>query len=250
MTIKAVVISLLILLTISTHAFADQFSSWGSINYTDSEGFRLESSFKDSFPVGRLNIYISLGINQSSKREQIWNNKLTPALGIEYRLPFTLFKGAEWQYYTIGGKGQVRFYTDIDDPAPEIIPYFNWGFGGRFNKYLPYSSWGNLKYTDINGLYLETAFKQDLQLNRIVPYVDLGLTQSSIREHIWDNKVTVRVGIEYILPLKLFSGWEDYRTGVKVGYDFSTDHKLNEFTFTFYFINWSFGGMSLIERTF
>ena len=250
MTVKKMVILLLILLTISTQAFADRFSSWGSINYTEVEGFRLESSFKEAFPVGRLVPYISIDIYQSSKREQIWNNKIEPALGIEYKLPLTLLKGAEWQNYTVGGKGKAVIYTDVQESRPEALPYFNWGFGGKFNKYLPYSSWGNVKYTDVEGVIFETAIKQGFQFNRIVPYFEFGLTQSSTREHFWNNKVTVRVGLEYILPISLFKGWEDYRIGVKTGYHISTDYNIIEFTFQFYLLNWSFGGLDLIERTF
>lgn len=248
--INVIILSLLILSTISCHVFAEQLSSWGSIKYTDSEGFRLESSFKIAFPINRFRIYLNFEIYQSSKREQYWNNKITPAYGMEYNLPFTLLEKAEWQHYTIGGKGQILFYTDNDNHEVKANPYFNWGFGGRFNEFLPYSSWGYFKYTDIDGLLLETAYKQAFKINRVVPYCELGLAQSSIREHYWNNKVTVFLGIEYVLPINLFAGWEDYRTGIKAGYDISTDDDIIEFTLRFYFFNWDFGGISLIERTF
>jgi hypothetical protein len=210
----------------------------------------LESSFKEGFPVGRFTTYVSIEIYQSSKREQIWNNKITPAIGVEYNLPLTLLKGADWQNYTIGGKGQIHIYTDVEESYLDALPYFNWGFGGKFKENFPYSSWGNIKYTDIEGAYLDTAFKQGLQFNRIVPYLELGLTQSSIREHFWDNKASVKLGIEYKLPLSLFKGWEDYRIGVKAGYYFYTDYDEIDFTYLVYFLNWSFGGLDLIERTF
>jgi hypothetical protein len=250
MIIKRTVIVLLIIITTNTPVFADRFSSWGSINYKEQEGFRFACSFKEGFPVGGLMLYVNLEIEQSSKREQIWNNRITPAIGIEYSFPLTLFKGADWQNYTIGGRGRVRIYTDVDEQSPELYPYFNWGFGGRLNENLPYSSWGNLKHTDAEGVYLDTAYKQGFQFNRIVPYIELGLTQSSIREHYWDNKVTALVGLEYILPISLFKGWEDYRIGVRAGYEFATDDDRIEFTWTFYFFKWSFGGLNLIERTF
>ena len=247
---KAFVLITLILLSMSSYTYAELLSSSGSINYTEYEGFRFESSVKLAMPFGRFRTYINMEIYQSSKREQFWNNKIAFANGGEFNLPITLIPGAEWQNYTIGAKAVARQYTDIDDIDFEFVPYFNWGFGGRFKSNLPYSSWGNINRTDIDGVKLETSFKQGYRIKRVIPYGEIGLTQSSKREDYWNNKVSVRLGIDYVLPIKLFRGWEGYRTGIKAGYNFATDDDIIEFTFTAYIINWNFGGVSISERTF
>lgn len=248
---RTLIIALSILLIIASPAFAANFSSWGSVNLTEEEGLRLESSFKQSLPINNLAIFVSLDLYQSSKRDQFWNNYLVPAIGIEYNFPLELIKAFNWQNYSLGLIGQVEIYTDIDLQILTFHPYFNWGFGGRFSTYLPYSSWGNLEYTELEGLLLETAFKQGVQWKQFVVYGSFQIRQSSYRHQLWNNRVTPRIGIEYILPIKIFKkGWDGYRIGVNAGYHISTDEKVVIFTAMFYLLNWSFGGTNLIKKTF
>ncbi len=121
------------------------WATWGELSYSTSndieKGVKLDLYVEQGIDWTRLggtqwivNNFVGLGLVVSDHREDFWNNRIRPAVGLKLKHPVHMSVN-DWGELAIGIRGEYfGYFHESDKSTLRGVAFFQWSFGGDWKK--------------------------------------------------------------------------------------------------------------------